>query len=205
MSFFDKFAKSAGINFDSDFDLAGMKFNDASRTFIVARPDKSWEDEDGYVTYRYDEIENFEILEEVKTPSAVERLVTNGVLLGAIGGASAVMSRPKRCGVINVKIYLSDNAPLYYEMLREAAEAERGSTVYENAMNRANDLINQLQKAMDLVGKKRSEIASDSQEPKRHDPAPSPLDEIKKLKELLDIGAITQEEFEAKKKQLLGL
>ncbi len=33
----------------------------------------------------------------------------------------------------------------------------------------------------------------------------SNADEIKKYKELLDIGAITQEEFDAKKKQLLGL
>ena len=33
----------------------------------------------------------------------------------------------------------------------------------------------------------------------------SVADEIKKFKELLDIGAITQEEFDAKKKQLLGL
>jgi len=33
----------------------------------------------------------------------------------------------------------------------------------------------------------------------------SPADEIKKYKELLDMGAITQEEFEAKKKQLLNL
>ncbi len=33
----------------------------------------------------------------------------------------------------------------------------------------------------------------------------SPADEIKKFKELLDSGIITQEEFDAKKKQLLGL
>lgn len=36
-------------------------------------------------------------------------------------------------------------------------------------------------------------------------PAASAADEIKKYKELLDLGAITQEEFDAKKKQLLGL
>ena len=30
-------------------------------------------------------------------------------------------------------------------------------------------------------------------------------EEIKKLKELLDMGAITQEEYEVKKKQILGL
>ena len=33
----------------------------------------------------------------------------------------------------------------------------------------------------------------------------SPADEIKKYKDLLDIGAITQEEYDAKKKQLLGI
>ena len=35
--------------------------------------------------------------------------------------------------------------------------------------------------------------------------ATSPVEEIKKYKELLDMGIITQEEFEIKKKQLLGL
>lgn len=35
-------------------------------------------------------------------------------------------------------------------------------------------------------------------------PAFSTADEIRKFKELMDVGAITQEEFEAKKKQLLG-
>jgi predicted Zn-dependent peptidase len=33
----------------------------------------------------------------------------------------------------------------------------------------------------------------------------STADELKKFKELLDSGVITQEEFDAKKKQLLGL
>ena len=36
-------------------------------------------------------------------------------------------------------------------------------------------------------------------------PQVSVVDELKQLKELLDIGIITQEEFDAKKKQLLGL
>ncbi len=35
--------------------------------------------------------------------------------------------------------------------------------------------------------------------------APSNADELKKYKELLDAGVITQEEYDAKKKQLLGL
>ena len=47
------------------------------------------------------------------------------------------------------------------------------------------------------------------EEPKKEAPAPTPAfsvaDEIKKYKELLDCGAITQEEYDAKKKQLLDL
>ena len=35
--------------------------------------------------------------------------------------------------------------------------------------------------------------------------SPSNADELKKYKELLGAGVITQEEFDAKKKQLLGL
>ena len=33
----------------------------------------------------------------------------------------------------------------------------------------------------------------------------SPAEELKKFKELLDMGIITQEEFDVKKKQILGL
>lgn len=36
-------------------------------------------------------------------------------------------------------------------------------------------------------------------------PAKSPVEQIKEYKELLDMGIISQEEFDAKKKQLLGL
>lgn len=35
--------------------------------------------------------------------------------------------------------------------------------------------------------------------------AEDPIEQVKRLKELLDIGAVTQEEFDAKKKEILGL
>ena len=45
------------------------------------------------------------------------------------------------------------------------------------------------------------------QQPPRRPAAPIPgaADELKQYKELLDMGAITQEEYDQKKKQLLGL
>ncbi len=55
-----------------------------------------------------------------------------------------------------------------------------------------------------LIGKFSKKLFSTIKEDKKPS-TQSNYDEVKKLKELLDIGAITQEEFDAKKKQLLGL
>lgn len=43
------------------------------------------------------------------------------------------------------------------------------------------------------------------QSKRQSEPQPSPVDELRKCKALLDDGIISQEEFESKKKQLLGL
>lgn len=65
-----------------------------------------------------------------------------------------------------------------------------------------NEFMNEV---ADFVKKKVSESKN---KPAEAAPAPAPVsaaDEILKFKQLLDMGAITQEEFDAKKKQLLGL
>ena len=46
---------------------------------------------------------------------------------------------------------------------------------------------------------------ADNQQPVRTAADTDPYEELKKLKELLDLDIITKEEFETKKKQLLGL
>ena len=63
-------------------------------------------------------------------------------------------------------------------------------------MNNAQECLSLLQIMCDT---------SASQEPVQSAPVASAADEIMKFKGLLDAGVITQEEFDAKKKQLLGL
>ncbi len=53
--------------------------------------------------------------------------------------------------------------------------------------------------------KKRDEERKARAEEQKAQAVKSQADEIKKFKELLDSGAITQEEYDAKKKQILGL
>ena len=63
------------------------------------------------------------------------------------------------------------------------------------------DLIKNLKSAI----KNDNQVETVAQNPLPNDKQLSAADEIMKYKQLLDVGAITQEEFDKKKKQLLGL
>lgn len=61
-----------------------------------------------------------------------------------------------------------------------------------------------MKEAFAYIQKRMTELSSPSVVVNTQN-APSAIEQIKGLKELLDIGAITQQEFDAKKKQLLGI
>lgn len=64
-----------------------------------------------------------------------------------------------------------------------------------------------VQKAMDVLGEdlKQRELLAQQKNAQIAAPAPDPAEELRKYKALLDEGVITQQEFDAKKKQLLAL
>ena len=62
-----------------------------------------------------------------------------------------------------------------------------------------------MEEIANYVRKKIDEIKTAGDRPSTIVNAISPAEELKKMKELLDLGIISQEEFDAKKKQLLGL
>lgn len=72
----------------------------------------------------------------------------------------------------------------------------------ENAIPVSPQNYAQAREIVDYIEKRRAELRSPQATVIQQS---SPADEIKKYKELLDMGIITQEEFDAKKKQLLGL
>lgn len=76
-----------------------------------------------------------------------------------------------------------------------------GMFSYTEANTYAKALYMDIKAAMDTFKENESNVAAGTvvQAPL------SPADELKKYKELLDMGVITQEEFETKKKQLLGI
>lgn len=77
-----------------------------------------------------------------------------------------------------------------------------GMFSYATANDYAKALYQDIKAAMDEFKEHESDAATNGAVVQA---AISPADELKKFKELLDMGVISQEEFDAKKKQLLGL
>lgn len=81
--------------------------------------------------------------------------------------------------------------------------ANGGAYSSENTFQFASTHTAQMREVYTFIDNRIREIKNAQRAPAA--PAVSSMDELKKLKELLDMGAITQEEFDTKKKQLLGL
>lgn len=76
----------------------------------------------------------------------------------------------------------------------------------ENSVPIQPSMVPLAQEIYDFIEKRRAEIkAANSQPSSVVVNEKSPAEQIKEFKELLDMGIISQEEFDAKKKQLLGL
>ena len=73
----------------------------------------------------------------------------------------------------------------------------------ENSIPIQPSMVEQAREIVDFIEKRRKEIKSEAKGTPT--PAFSEADELMKFKQLLDSGAITQEEYDAKKKQILGL
>ncbi len=89
------------------------------------------------------------------------------------------------------------------------------SSTAATSLNRADNAMNRIvdydrcpacgSRSLTEISKEEFQKAVTSNNTNNTNQATSSADELKKFKELLDSGIITQEEFDAKKKQLLGL
>ena len=76
-----------------------------------------------------------------------------------------------------------------------------------NMIHKAEEKLIDYSKCPKCQSRDLTEISEDEfkQLNNKSNPTSNPIEEIKKYKELLDMGILTQEEFDTKKRQLLGL
>lgn len=103
------------------------------------------------------------------------------------------------------------NGYITFNVLGEVASTRAGIGASMNSRQSENTVIvnkradDEILKKVKAFVEQAKENATKSQGTTIIQQAASPAEELKKMKELLDMGIITQAEFDAKKKQLLGL
>lgn len=150
---------------------------------------------------RYNQIVSFELLEDGDsvTSGGVGRALAGAVLFGPTGAIVGGVTRAKKtkaiCTSLQIKITVRGyKSPSIYVPLIEK-QINTSDIRYKQAYKDAQDILSMLQ----IIADKNS---SHAQSPAQ---AVSSADEIRKFKQLLDDGIITEEEFSQKKRELPGI
>lgn len=152
--------------------------------------------------FDYSNLLDYELLEDGEsiTKGGIGRAVAGGLLFGGVGAIVGGITGKKKtksvCDSMKIRITLKnsfiDTAYIYLIIFQTKTDSSK----YHTAQSTAQSCISALEIILDEVQANSVNTATTQN---------SPADEIMKYKQLLDTGAITQEEFEAKKKQLLNL
>ena len=158
------------------------------------------------VPYSYDDIIDFELIEDGTsvTKGGLGRAAVGGLLFGStgaiVGGITGGKKAKQKCTNLMVKITVNNmTAPAEYIKLI-TSPTDKSGFLYKTAFQSAQEILSMLQ----LICNQR-EAEKSVEAPTVSAGEMSVADEIRKFKALLDDGIITEEEFNAKKKQLLGL
>ncbi|MEG1999354.1 MAG: SHOCT domain-containing protein [Bacteroidales bacterium] len=158
--------------------------------------------------FRFEDISGFNIELGFHTVESWSRGMTRvpfqPVQLGVMGGvaalAEAFSDKEKDSEYETLKVTLKVNTPYLHEYeLCNLSVSGEGRVAFANdialEMAKVNIICNL------IVSLTEGTLVGDD----RQSPATDPADDIVKYKNLLDSGIITQEEFDQKKKQLLGI
>lgn len=187
-----------------DSTAAGFSATDAVGDYLqVDRKTKTWccpvIDKRRPDVFPFSALLEYELVEDGVsiTKGGLGSAVAGGVLFGGVGaivGGGLGKKQKDMCSRMSVVISLRDDFIPRIELPLITAETKKGGFMYKNSKVLGERIVSLL-----------AVIAS---EYSRAQPMPadmSPMDELLKLKKLLDAGAITQAEYDTKKRQLLAL
>ena len=155
--------------------------------------------------FDFSELVNFELNEdgESVTSGGLGRAVAGGVLFGGIGAVvGGVTGGKKSKSTVNsmyIRISINNKWIKQERIDLIKTETKKNGIVYKSSKATADQIISLLETVVN-----QNEINSIN-ENTQNQQIQSSADEILKFKQLMDAGIITQEEFEIKKKQLLGI
>ncbi|MFZ4908211.1 SHOCT domain-containing protein [Enterococcus thailandicus] len=185
--------KSEYFKKNSDIIIGDIIFNDKDKALLIKKSMLMNRAQD---IVKYDEIQTFTPIflgGKIKKHHGITRALVGGVLVGPIGALIGAGTGGKEWESINrlgIEIYLKDNRVIKYDLINN--ETKINSLAGKNSFDQYNHLSAKLESILSNQTNSSVEATSEA-------------DEIRKYKELLDDGIISQEEFNTKKKELLNL
>lgn len=162
--------------------------------------------------FHFDVLDSYELLEDdsVTTGGGMGAAVAGGVLFGGLGSIAGGMTGKKSAKKTVDNMILQINTKdiqfpcIMIPYITKSTKVN--SKDYLNALTLAKQSIRCLEMIIEDERKTNGDNGNSAPSQPSNESAPAdPVAEVKKYKELLDIGAITAEEFEQKKRELLGL
>jgi len=157
--------------------------------------------------YLYSQIVSYELIENGESiiSGGLGSAVVGGLLFGfggaIIGGVTGERTSREKCVSLIIKITINDMSKptIFLSFIDKYSAVEKSSSKYNKITKQVHECLSALQ----LVCETQStEVISEVPTvPTKHTTA----DEIRKFKNLLDEGVITNEEFEAAKRNLLSM
>lgn len=157
--------------------------------------------------FNYNEINDYDLSEDGEqiVKGGLGAAVTGGIIFGGVGAivGSNIGKKKSKTIISSMKLRISLNNKyvnhLQIELIPFGSNVKTESISYNMYKQQALNAISFLDNLCSKNDMEKSSINSS------HISSTSGADEILKYKDLLDSGIITQQEFDAKKKQILGL
>lgn len=150
--------------------------------------------------YNYDDLVDFELLEDGNSVASggLGRALVGGALFGGagaiVGGITGKRKNNEYCDSLKIKLTINNiDTPVTY-LYFITSNTKKSDFSYSHLMGEAQECVSIFQ----LICEKNTAKGTSNSNA-------SPFDEVRAFKELLDEGIITEDEFEAKKKKLLGI
>ena len=167
--------------------------------------------------YSFKEIIGYELLEDDSSVASggLGRALVGGIALGGIGAVVGAVTGKKTAKkivnnlVIRVDINNMDNPCIIIPFISKKTKTKSGKykSAYSSAqktISALNMVVNQAQ-LLDKLEDDTEDYNEDDFIDDVEGVDDDPIEEVKKMKELLDLGIINQDEFDQKKKELLNL
>ena len=181
------------------------KFDDENQKMILAnRMHISYKPEH-YTLFSYNQLVDFELLEDGNSIASggLGRAAVGGMLLGGVGAVVGGVTGKKKskatCTQLRIKLTMRDypDPAFYIDVI--TTETKKEGLVWKSTMQEVQNTLAKLQLITDSLS---NDIEDES---KADSVVLDVTEELRKYKALLDDGIITAEDFDAKKRELLGL